>query len=188
MAAPAAIKLIYHHSPPPTFDYESIAPSIQGVEWHILQMPVLRYHGKFEVMSLVIELVNVNPVLTTDQELEYQYHSLPFDSVANKNIITYMHSPVLYPDDPPGAVYIRMICATDSNQILSAVVFGVMEDFLQQELIDFANKTCLSGIVKKNYLGAREMTLTKAAARHWNRKSEAPSSLCMISRSFGKQQ
>jgi hypothetical protein len=76
-----------------------------------------------------------------------------------------MHSPVLHPDDPPGAVYIRMICATDSNQILSAVVFGVMEDFLQQDLIDFANKTHLAGIVKKNSLGASEMTLTKVAAK-----------------------
>jgi hypothetical protein len=39
-----------------------------------------------------------------------------------------------------------------------------MEDLLQQDIVDFANKTCLAGIIKKNYLGAREITPTKAAA------------------------
>ncbi len=151
-------------APPPTFYYGSVLPSIQSVERQILQMPVLRFHGKFEVMPLVVEIVKVNPVLTTDQELEYQYCSLSFDSTANKNIVTYMHSPAQHVDDLPGSVYIRMIVASDNNQMLSAVVFGVMEDLSQQDLIDFANKTCLAGTIKKNSLGARQIPLTKAAA------------------------
>ena len=85
-------------APPPTFYYGSVLPSIQSVERQILQMPVLRFHGKFEVMPLVVEIVKVNPVLTTDQELEYQYCSLSFDSTANKNIVTYMHSPAQHVD------------------------------------------------------------------------------------------
>jgi hypothetical protein len=135
---------------PPTFDYGSVAPSIQSMERQRLQMPVIRFHGKFEVMPLVVELVKINPVLTTDQKLEYQYRTLSFDSTANKNIVTYMHSPAKHVDDPPGSVYMRMICVSDNNQMLSTVVFGVMEDLSQQDLIDFANKTCLTGTIKKN--------------------------------------
>jgi hypothetical protein len=48
--------------PAPTFDYGTIAPSIESVKCQQMEMHMLRYHGKFEVMSLVVEAVNVNPV------------------------------------------------------------------------------------------------------------------------------
>jgi hypothetical protein len=127
-------------------------------------MPVLCFHSNFEVIPLVVEVVKVNPVLTNDQESEFQYCSLSFESTSNKNIVTYMNSPAHHVDDLSGSVYIRMICASDNNQLLSAAVFGVMGEFSQQDLIAFANKTCLAGIIKMNSLGARQMILTKAAA------------------------
>jgi hypothetical protein len=121
----------------------------------------------------VVKGVNVNVVLTKDQEMEYQYHSLPFDDHTNIYIVTYIDENVAHADDPPGSVYTHMIQATYSNLILSAIVFGVLKNFSKQDIVDFAKKPRLTGTIMKNCLGAWEMTLTKALAPMTSRDAKA---------------
>jgi hypothetical protein len=65
-----------------------------------MEMPVpLHYHGKFEVMSLVVRVVNINPILINQERSKNgvsQYHILPFDDPTNINIVTYMDEHVAH--------------------------------------------------------------------------------------------
>jgi hypothetical protein len=59
---------------------------IGGIRRIIQTMPVCRYHGRFEVMSLVIEVVDVHPVLSKEEEREFKFRTITYNDARNDNV------------------------------------------------------------------------------------------------------